>query len=64
MPRVNMYRFFDLAGKPGVRPYKRMFDKLSKYEAARIADNTRRKGNLARIVKEADGYTIFVLVRK
>lgn len=63
MATVHMYRFFDQTIKPGVRPYKRMFDKLSKYQAQSVARNARRKGNLARIVKEADGYVVFTLVR-
>ena len=60
MGMVNMYRFFDLHIKPGVRPYKRVRSRLTKAEATKIANTARHKGYKARVVKEADGWVAFV----
>ena len=57
---VQMYRFFDLEGKPGVRPYKRVRSRLTKADATKMANTARRKGYKARVVKEADGWVVFV----
>lgn len=61
---VNVYRFFDQEVVPGIRPYKRIKQKLTKTEAKSLADKARRAGAKARVVKEADGYVLFVLARR
>ncbi len=63
MGMVNMYRYFDQAGVPGVRPYKRMHSRMTKAEATKFAVSCRKHGNKVRVIKEADGYVTFVLLK-
>jgi len=55
MPMINMFNYFG-----GTKIYKRVWGWSSKAKAQEIAKLARSKGNLARIVKEADGWVVFV----
>lgn len=52
---VNMYRYFDGSSAP----YKLVKYQLSKSDANRKAEDARRVGGKARVVKMADGYAVY-----
>jgi len=55
MGLTNQYNYFG-----GTKIYKRVAYKQTKTEAQRKAKLVREKGGLARIVKDVDGYTLWV----
>lgn len=64
MARMNVYNYFNQTIRPGVRPYKRISNGLSKREAQIAAKSERQIGNKARVVREADGYVLWVLAKR
>ena len=60
MPTVQMYRFFDLPGKLGVRPYVRLTKTIPKAQANSIAKSYRKTHGGARVIKAAGGWVVFV----